>query len=137
MSSHDITNLTLQIGNLTLTVQQNQTQAPAPSAGAAAAAAVPETVAAELPGLAAPVAGRKNGKKPTAPSKRCYIIWGCRQAPDLVGLHYTEWASLEAQLPGKHLASSGARLRGFDDEAEALQEWNRRYPEVARPVFKA
>ena len=121
MAQHDqdVVQLSLDFGNLRVSVVAQ----PLPKATAkrtAKAKPPPRPVCPQC-GIA---------KVPRGKTRRCYTVLS--PAPT-AGIHLAYWGDVEAGLEGACLGCSGARLAGFDTDAEALDYWYS--AEVEAPVY--
>ena len=122
MNDDALTNLTLQLGDLHISIQRAR-----PAAAASDDAVLPDlgrplgaaaaTAPAGAPALSSTPA------PPLRPAGRRFYAVTNDKVPHLLGVHCCQWAHLERQLPAGRLAGSGVRLHGFDDLSAATQHF--------------
>ena len=96
-----------------------------------------------MPRLRAPRSAAKRAARPAPPraarpERWAYAVWRHPTRPELRGVHCgggAAWRALAETLPGgRNSYASGARLRRFADEAEALAGYEREAARHGAPL---
>jgi hypothetical protein len=88
-----------------------------------AASTAPTSSSSSASGKALPPRPKAKANPPKLKAKRYYTIYGLSHHPDYCGVHHGLFDSLKTTILGGELLGSGASLRGFDTEQEALDFW--------------
>ena len=147
-----VTNITYNFGGSAQPATPEFPAGPAsPSPPPHSSSASASSPAASAPPPAAPSAAPEEpaSEPETAPPPppwgrggRWYVVWTAPETPAVVGLwvgaDVSTWDALESRLRGGSYARSGARLRRYASESEALEAWRSAGPRprpTAAPLY--